>query len=109
MSHHYQYLPRANSGRARQRRLIVALLAAAVLWLALIRATHVHSTDAGHRSDQAGQCDVCAQLAAPGGLASAQPVPAWVAAWIVIALLIGSRAVDTTRIHAYRARGPPRG
>lgn len=84
------------------------MLVAAVLWLALLRATHIHETGQNPNGDRAELCDICAQLSAPVGILPVQLVLAWISAWSVIALLVSFVFDETVRYHSYLARGPPR-
>ncbi len=99
---------RANNDFTGNRRLIIAMLVAAVLWLTLLRAAHIHQTDTKPNGDRAELCDICAQLSAPAGILPVQLVLSWISAWSVIALLVSLAFDKTVRYHFYLARGPPR-
>ena len=90
------------------RRLIVAMLVAAVLWLALLRAAHVHEAGPNPNGDRVELCDICAQLSSPAGIVAAPTSLAWFAVWSVITFVVSPLGALSSRLRPYQARGPPR-
>ncbi len=90
------------------RRLIVAMLVAAVLWLALLRATHIHESTPKPNGNHAELCEICAQLSTPAGIVAAPASLAWFAVWSVITFVVSPLGALSSRLRPYQARGPPR-
>jgi hypothetical protein len=106
-SHGHRQQP-DHGGFAQNRRLVVSMLVAAVLWFGLLRAMHIHEEAPRTHGDQVGLCDLCAQLGAPAGVLAAPPTLAWFAVWSVIAFVVSSLGAASSRPHTYQARAPPR-